>query len=148
MDKERTEIVRRIIAAVLFVAAGIVYVATVGEKTNYQEFPTSKAFEEVSTEAYTQSEMTADLLDRSNEPVITPLLVDINSAGTDELMLLPGIGEKKAEAIIDYRESQGDFSKEEDIMLVPGIKDGIFNKIKAFIYVDEEVSDAQENTGG
>ncbi len=62
-------------------------------------------------------------------------LININTA--DEVMLktLPGIGDQKAKAIITYRQDGGQFSKIEDIMKVPGIKDGAFSKIKDLITV-------------
>ena len=61
--------------------------------------------------------------------------VNINTAGKEQLMTLPGIGEAKAEAIIQYRESQGYFSSPEDIRNVPGIKDKAYEKIKDCIEV-------------
>ena len=48
-------------------------------------------------------------------------MVEINSAGIEELMSLPGIGEKTAEKIIIKRNELGRFNSIEDIMLVPGI---------------------------
>jgi len=60
-------------------------------------------------------------------------LVNINTASRDELMTLPGIGEAKAGNIIRYREEAGSFREIEDIMLVEGIKTGLFNKIKEYI---------------
>ena len=62
-------------------------------------------------------------------------LVDINSADKSTLMTLPGIGESKADRIITYREQNGAFSSIEDIMLVGGIKEGLFNKVKDRICV-------------
>lgn len=50
-------------------------------------------------------------------------------------MTLKGIGESRAREIIAYREKHGRFSKIEDIMQVPGIKDGAFQKIKDDITV-------------
>ena len=44
-----------------------------------------------------------------------------NTAGKDELMLIPGIGEKTAQAIIDEREQNGVFYYPEDLLAVPGI---------------------------
>ena len=64
-----------------------------------------------------------------------PLLVNINTAGVEELMSLPGIGEVRAKAIITYRQQMGEFEKIEDIMNVKGIKDGIFSKINDLICV-------------
>ncbi len=62
-------------------------------------------------------------------------LVDINSASKETLMTLPGIGESKADKIIAYRQANGGFSSIEDIMLVGGIKEGLFNKVKDRICV-------------
>ena len=45
-------------------------------------------------------------------------------------MSLPGIGESKADAIINYRKENGDFSNLEDIKNVSGIGDSVFEKIK------------------
>lgn len=62
--------------------------------------------------------------------------VNLNTAAKEELMTLPGIGESKADAIILYREETGLFQNIEDIMLVPGIKEGTYNNIKEYIVVD------------
>ena len=63
------------------------------------------------------------------------LLININTAGPEELMMLPGIGEVRAKAIIEYRDQMGEFEKIEDIMNVKGIKTGIFSKINSLICV-------------
>lgn len=62
--------------------------------------------------------------------------IDINSADAAKLSEIPGIGETKAKAITDYRERNGKFSKEEDLMNVPGIKAGTFEKMKDYIKVN------------
>ena len=62
-------------------------------------------------------------------------LVDINTADKETLCGLPGIGEAKAEDILRYREEYGSFGSCEDIMLVPGIKTSVYNKIKEKITV-------------
>ena len=61
--------------------------------------------------------------------------VDINIATKEELMTLPGIGESKALTIIQYREEHGAFEKIEGLMEIPGIKEGVYNKIKEKIKV-------------
>ena len=61
--------------------------------------------------------------------------VNINTAGKDELMTLTGIGEAKAQSILDYREEHGKFGSIEDLMLIEGIKEGVFNKIKEDITI-------------
>lgn len=47
--------------------------------------------------------------------------VRINTAGWQELTVLPGIGETKAKAIVDYRQEHGPFSGPDDLLKVPGI---------------------------
>jgi competence protein ComEA len=47
--------------------------------------------------------------------------ININTAPADELMILKGIGVKKAEAIIEFRENNGPFKQTEDLIKVPGI---------------------------
>ena len=62
-------------------------------------------------------------------------MMDINSAGIEELMSLPGIGEKTAEKIINKRNELGSFNSEEDIMLVPGIWIKTFEKLSPHIRI-------------
>ena len=61
--------------------------------------------------------------------------VNLNTAGLEELMTLTGIGEAKAQSILDYREEHGQFGSIEDLMLIEGIKEGVFNKIKEDITI-------------
>jgi len=70
----------------------------------------------------------------SEEQLKTTVMVNINAATKEELMLLSGIGEKKAEAIIEYR-TKKPFSKIEDILNVEGIGQTIFEKIKNSISI-------------
>ncbi len=61
--------------------------------------------------------------------------ININTANEEELTKLSGIGEVTAAAIIRYRSDYGTFEKIEDIMKVPGIKQGRFDAIKDMIEV-------------
>ena len=59
-------------------------------------------------------------------------LVSINTATKEELLTLPGIGESKADAIIEYRTTKK-FETIEEIKEVSGIGDALFEKIKDHI---------------
>ena len=61
-------------------------------------------------------------------------IVNINTASAEELMSLNGIGEKTAEAIIEYRKSTP-FEKPEEIMNVKGIGEKKYENIKNSICV-------------
>lgn len=56
-------------------------------------------------------------------------MVNINTASAQELQTLPGIGEVRAVAIIDYRNKNGEFTSIEELKNVSGIKEGTFEKI-------------------
>ena len=60
----------------------------------------------------------------------TSAKISINNAAKELLQTLPGIGESKAQDIIDYRTQNGPFEKIEDITKVPGIGESLFAKIK------------------
>lgn len=62
-------------------------------------------------------------------------LVNLNTATTEELQQLTGIGEKKAELIIQYREEQGGFKQIDDLKQVSGIGDKTFESLKDSITV-------------
>lgn len=62
--------------------------------------------------------------------------ININQASLGELQEIPGIGEVRAQAIIDYREEAGGFESIEDIQQVSGIKGKTFEKIEAYITVE------------
>lgn len=62
-------------------------------------------------------------------------IVNINTASISELTTLPGLGEKKAENVIKYREEHGNFEKIEDILNVSGIGDSLYESIKDLITV-------------
>ncbi len=72
--------------------------------------------------------------------------VDINAAGMEELTALPGIGEARARAILDYRESHGPFRYPEDLIRVDGIGEGILSGLLGQITTGGE-GDAENFSG-
>lgn len=61
--------------------------------------------------------------------------ISINKATSEQLQTLSGIGEAKAKAIIEYRNTNGPFKAIEEIKNISGIGDAIFNKIKDYITI-------------
>lgn len=62
--------------------------------------------------------------------------ININTAGRDELCLLPRVGPKIADYIIEYRQTHGPFAKAEDLLHVRFIGDKTFERMRAFVTVD------------
>jgi comEA protein len=62
--------------------------------------------------------------------------IDLNSASASELELLPHIGPVLSQRIVDYRKSNGDFQRIEDLMKVSGIGPKTFERIKDFVTVE------------
>lgn len=81
-------------------------------------------------------EATADLFTGSGVSDTGTEFVNINTAGIAELTTLNGIGEKKAQAIITYREEQGLYSTIEDLKNIPGIGDKTFENLKPYITIN------------
>lgn len=83
-----------------------------------------------------KSQKSADQMEsQNNSSSSVSALVNINTASLDELMTLPGVGQAKANLILDYRMEHGSFSSKEDIMKISGIKEGVYNNIKDLITI-------------
>lgn len=67
--------------------------------------------------------------------VISQEKINLNTASIDQLQQLNGVGLKKAQAIIDYRQQQGKFKNIEDLNNVKGIGPKIFEKNKNLIRI-------------
>lgn len=61
--------------------------------------------------------------------------ISINTANVSELMKINGIGQAKAQAIVDYRNTNGLFKDIKDITKVSGIGNSTFEKIKEYIKI-------------
>ena len=106
-----------------------------------ESFTETKEKEEIEQEAcINQNDIINDacIEDSSNDTsssVVISGKISLNTANLDELMMLPGIGEAKAEAIIKYREEVGAFQNIEELKEVSGIGDAIFDQIKENITI-------------
>lgn len=95
-----------------------IYIPNIDENQNINNDNTNLAIGQVSN----------DLTDLQNKKI------NINLASKEELMTLPNIGEKRAQAILDYRQ-ENRFEKIEDIKNVSGIGDKYFEAMKDLITV-------------
>lgn len=63
-------------------------------------------------------------------------VVNINTADAGQLSLLPRVGLKAAQRIVDYRTQNGPFHKTTDLMQVKGFGDKTFERLSPYITVD------------
>ena len=71
--------------------------------------------------------------DQINETIGGNKLININTATLEELKMIPGIGDVRAKAIINYRETKGKFKQIEDIQNVDGIGSKLYEEIKVYL---------------
>ncbi|HEX7231379.1 MAG TPA: helix-hairpin-helix domain-containing protein [Candidatus Binatia bacterium] len=62
-------------------------------------------------------------------------VVNINTATKEELTTIKGIGDKRAQEIIDYRKKNGDFKSVDELEKVPGIGPGTMKQIRSQVTV-------------
>jgi competence protein ComEA len=63
-------------------------------------------------------------------------VVNINTPDVTQLSLLPRVGEKAAQRIVDYRTAHGPFKKATDLMQVKGFGSKSFERLSAYIVID------------
>lgn len=61
--------------------------------------------------------------------------ININKASAQQLSALPGVGAKKANAIVQYRELNGDFSSLEELTNVKGIGPKMLEKMRTLVAI-------------
>ena len=84
--------------------------------------------------------LTAGAASAQNKPAAAKpatTVVNLNTATSAQIATLPGVGEKAAERIIEYREKNGGFKKIEELMNVKGIGEKSFLKLKPLITVGD-----------
>ncbi len=67
-------------------------------------------------------------------------VVNINTADSGQLSLLPRVGPTVAQRIVDFRQENGRFQTLEDLMLVRGIGEKTFELIKPHITLEGQTS--------
>jgi competence protein ComEA len=70
---------------------------------------------------------------QDQSPAAPKTTVNLNTATVDQLATLPGVGQKTAERIVEYRTKSGGFKKIEELMNVKGIGEKSFLKIKPLV---------------
>ena len=64
-------------------------------------------------------------------------VIDLNVAGTADLVRLPGIGETRAQAIVEYRREHGPFETVDELTEVDGIGPGILEQLRPYVTVSK-----------
>lgn len=112
------------------------------EETDEQSSPSASNVSANDNTAKNESPANTSASSAKNKPAAKPApektnqgAVNINTASKSELISLPGIGEVKAQAIIDYREKYGAFYSTEEIMNVKGIGEKTYANLKDLICI-------------
>lgn len=82
------------------------------------------------------TKQTQQVLSRENRILVSESAININTASAAELERLPNVGAKTAQEIIRHRERFGSFRKPEHLMMVRGISDARFRKMRALIKIE------------
>jgi competence ComEA-like helix-hairpin-helix protein len=78
---------------------------------------------------------TTDFSENNKAEFLSERSINLNTANIDELILLPGIGEKTAERIIELRNKRGSFKFLEELLDIKGIGETKFRNLKKYLYL-------------
>lgn len=122
---------------ILFTVFGVVFKIY---KSSSQKEVVENQFEKTDIDSILVAVFSEEKIDKSDvittkkkEEPLKKKSININKASVEELTKLPGIGEKTAKKIVEYRQKYGGFKKIEDIMKVERIGPKLFEKIQDYI---------------
>ncbi len=130
MSKKSNLIERLILFGVFLIFAGLIVAFSLSQTPRKSEDTAS-----VTSFQYKTSSKSSMPSATTNESDINDL-INVNTVTAEELTELPGIGIKKAEAIIKYREENGFFKNAEDLLNVSGIGKATLDNIKDLLIFD------------
>ena len=135
LTKETREISTQQTAIVVYMET------TVTTGTSVVSAESSQIYTAVSDYSYTDAAekgTSSAVAVQTDKEVVFP--ININTAGIEELMALPGIGETIANRILAYREACGVFTSIEQLSEVEGIGEKRLESISGFIYIEGYIS--------
>jgi competence protein ComEA len=71
-------------------------------------------------------------------------VVNVNTASLEELQLLPGIGESRAQAMVELRKRRGGFKSLEELKEVKGIGDASLDRLRPYVRLQGKTTAALE----
>ncbi len=137
--------IERILFSLVFVLFGVIILINTVNTVDFQ--PTVKYISNSSADSSKPESVidsseahTTSTLDNNTQTNQTSsqsaALVNINTASLEELMILNGIGQVKAQAIIDYRTQNGKFDSIDELLNVEGIGERILEKFRSSITIN------------
>lgn len=99
---------------------------------------TQRRTEESSAPGLQQTVLTEYIARRTQSAEAASQALELNLATCEQLQTLPGVGEKTAQAIVDYRTRYGRFVCVEQLLDVEGIGEGLLAQLRTLVYVQQE----------